>query len=65
MKFIFRSLSKHSFISVSDTNLFTTYILFITRHLTFTMRCHGNGKQQRGYGGSTGFFGGIPPKFDL
>ena len=48
MKFIFRSLSRHSFISVSDTNLFTTYTLFISRHnLTFTTRCHGNGKEQR------------------
>ena len=49
MKFIFRSLSRHSLISVSDTNLFTTYILFISRHnLTFTTRCPGNGKEQRG-----------------
>ena len=31
-------------ILVSDTKLFTSYILFITHHLTLTMRCHGNGK---------------------
>ena len=44
MKFIFPSLSRHNIILVSDTKLFITYILFITYHLTLTMRCHGNGK---------------------
>ena len=47
MKFICPSLSKHSIISISNTNLFTTYNLFIKRHLTLTMRCHGNGKQRK------------------
>ena len=47
MKFIFPSLSRHSIIILSDDNLFTTNVLFITRHLTLMMRCHGNGKQQK------------------
>ena len=47
MKFIFPSLSGHSIIILSDNNLFTTYVLFITCHLTLIMHCHGNGKQQK------------------
>ena len=47
MKFIFLRLSRRSIISVSHTNLFTICVLFITRYLTWTMRCHGNGKQRR------------------
>ena len=47
MKFIFPSLSKHCIISVSDTNLFTTYVLFISCYLTLTMLRHGNGKQRK------------------
>ena len=47
MKFIFLSLSRHSIIILSDNNLFTPYVLFITRHLTLIMLCHGNGKQQK------------------
>ena len=47
MKFIFPSLSRHIISSVSDDNLFTSYILFIFRHLALTMHCHGDGKQQK------------------
>ena len=47
MKFIFPSLPRRSIIIVSDNNLFTTYVFFITRHLTLTMRCHGNGKHHK------------------
>ena len=32
MEFNCSSLSRHSIISVSDSNQFTTYVLFITRH---------------------------------
>ena len=47
MKFIFPSLSRHIIISVSDNNLFNSYVLFILRHLALTMHCHGDGKQQK------------------
>ena len=47
MTFIFPSLSRHIISSVSDNNLFTSYILFILRHLALTMHSHGNGKQQK------------------
>ena len=47
MKFIFLRLSRRSIISVSHTNLFTICVLFITRYLTWTMRCHGNGNQRK------------------
>ena len=40
-------LLRHSITSVSNTNLFTTCVLFITHHSTLTMRWHGNGKQQK------------------
>ena len=45
MKFFFPSLSRH-IISVSDNNLFTSYVLFILHHLAWTMHCHGDSKQQ-------------------
>ena len=44
MKFIFPSLSRLSISSVCDTNQFIKHVVFITRHLTLTMRCHGKGK---------------------
>ena len=47
MKFIFPSLSRHSIIIASDNNLFTTYVFFITCHLTLTMHGLGNGEQQK------------------
>ena len=47
MKFIFPSLSRHIFSSVSDNNLVTSYILFILRHLALTLHYHGDGKQQK------------------
>ena len=47
MKFIFLRLSRRSIISVSHTNLFTICVLFISRHSTWTVRCHGNCKQRK------------------
>ena len=33
--------------SVTDNNLFTSYILFTLHHLALTMHCRGDGKQQK------------------